>query len=79
MVRMDQTDMEPSVLNLQPEHPFYRPLWVRILLVGITAVWAAVEFYNKAPFWGVIFGGVSVYLAYELLWRYDKHRDKAGS
>jgi hypothetical protein len=34
------------------EHPFYRPLWRRIVLVGGLAGWSAFEvFVTKEPMW----------------------------
>ncbi|HSO48807.1 MAG TPA: DUF3329 domain-containing protein [Rhizobiaceae bacterium] len=37
--------------------PFYRPLWLRILIVGFCLGWALFEFVGGSPFWGVIFAG----------------------
>jgi len=45
-----------SILDLKTD--FYRPLWIRLLLLFIMFGWAAVEFLTGAPFWGVVFGGV---------------------
>jgi hypothetical protein len=42
-------------------HPFYRPLWRRLLLVGICAAWTGVEFYNNEQTWGTIFLVVTAY------------------
>lgn len=35
--------------------PFYRPLWLRIAIVGFTAAWGLFEFVNGARFWAVLF------------------------
>ena len=34
------------------DHPFYKPLWRRITLVGVLAAWSAFEvFVSKEPLW----------------------------
>ncbi len=60
---------------IDTNHPIYRPLWVRLLIVGFTTVWAGVEFYNNQPFWGTIVGGVAAYSAYMLLLTFKPARD----
>ena len=45
-------------------HPMLRPLWVRILLVAICLGWAAFEFIDGSPFWGMLFGALGVYAAW---------------
>lgn len=47
------------LLNL--DHPFFRPLWVRIAVVAVCLGWAAFEFVGGTPFWGVLFGGIGFY------------------
>jgi hypothetical protein len=64
------------ILNINPEHPFYRPLWVRIALVAVLAGWALLEFSHRSFFWGTIAAGLCLYVIYELLWRYHLHQPK---
>lgn len=52
---------------IDPDHPFYRPLWVRLLLVGLCAGWTAVEFYYDERTWGTIFLIVSAYVFAQLV------------
>lgn len=52
---------------IDPNHPFYRPLWVRLLVVGVCAAWTAVEFYNAQPVWGMIFLAMTAYAGANLL------------
>jgi hypothetical protein len=47
-------------------HPFYRPLWIRVLLVGLTGAWGAFEFWSGQAFWGAIFCGTSAICLYYL-------------
>lgn len=65
------------LLNINPEHPFYRPLWVRIMLVGVIAAWGLMEFTHHAYFWGTIAVGLDLFVIYELFWRYEAHRKAA--
>jgi type VI protein secretion system component VasK len=67
------------MLNIEPEHPIYRPLWVRVLIVGILAVWSVLEFTHGSPFWGTIAGWVGLFAAFELFWRYPEHRARADA
>lgn len=56
------------MFSLDKYHPFYRPLWRRILVTGVTAVWAGIEiFVSQSGFWGALAGGIAGYLAWELL------------
>ncbi|WP_431320068.1 hypothetical protein [Rhizobium sp. YTU87027] len=55
---------------IDPQHPAYRPLWVRILIVAVCFGWALVEITTGDPFWAVLSGGAGVYAAYMLFWTY---------
>ncbi len=52
---------------IDTSHPMYRPLWVRLLIVGFCAAWTVVEFINHQIFWATVVGGIAVYSAYVLL------------
>ncbi|TCM58380.1 MULTISPECIES: hypothetical protein [unclassified Rhizobium] len=52
---------------IDPDHPFYRPLWRRLLIVGSCALWTAVEFWNGATTWGMIFLAVTAYTSATLI------------
>lgn len=51
---------------IDPQNPFFRPLWIRVLCVLLPLLWAGVEFRNAAPFWGVLFAAAGLYLFYAL-------------
>ncbi len=53
------------------DHPAFRPLWLRIVLVAVCLGWAAVEFASGAPFWGVLFGGMGLYAAWRFFVTFD--------
>jgi hypothetical protein len=51
---------------LNPDHPFFRPLWVRIATVAVALGWALVELSRGALFWAGLFGAAGLYAAYQL-------------
>ncbi|MBK8456093.1 MAG: hypothetical protein IPL47_02460 [Phyllobacteriaceae bacterium] len=63
------------MILIDPTHPFYRPLWVRIAIVAVCFAWAAVEIAIGAPFWGVLFGGAGLYAVFVF---FMHHRASGG-
>lgn len=58
--------MTPRFFDVQ--HPMFKPLWLRIVIVGFTLGWAAFElFVTQSPFWAILFGAIGVYLAHQFL------------
>lgn len=51
---------------IDPDHPFYKPLWRRLLIPVVCAVWAIFEFVTGEPFWGIIVGAMGLYATYKL-------------
>lgn len=51
---------------LDPQHPFFKPLWRRILTVVAPAAWALVELWNGEGGWAIVFFGAAAYAGYEL-------------
>ena len=47
---------------VDPHHPFFRPLWVRILCVVLLLAWAGFEASTGAVFWAILFGAAGIYL-----------------
>ena len=56
-----------SFLEIQTD--FFRPLWIRLLLLLIMFAWSLLEFVTGSPFWGIIFGGLGVYSLWQ--WFFD--------
>ncbi len=52
---------------IDPSHPVYKPLWVRILIVAVCFGWAAVETLGSQPFWAMLSGALGAYSAWMLL------------
>ncbi len=54
---------------LDRNDPFFRKTWVRVVSVALPAFWALLEFYMRNAFWGLLFGALAAYAAYELFLR----------
>ncbi|NLR96859.1 hypothetical protein HGP17_08415 [Rhizobium sp. P38BS-XIX] len=52
---------------IDPSHPLYKPLWVRILIVAVCFGWAGVETLGGQPFWAMLSGALGAYSAWMLL------------
>ncbi|RVI95681.1 hypothetical protein CN186_08770 [Sinorhizobium medicae] len=63
---------------IDPDHPFYRPLWIRLLIIVFCAVWTAVEFYGGKTMWGTIFLVVTAYAGATLLVFYRPKEEEQG-
>ncbi|MFT5867298.1 MAG: hypothetical protein ACI82I_003058 [Gammaproteobacteria bacterium] len=46
--------------------PFFAPVWIRVCVVLVTAIWGLYEMSAGATLWGVIFLGISAICA----WRF---------
>ncbi|AVA22438.1 hypothetical protein ACXHXG_10065 [Rhizobium sp. LEGMi198b] len=62
---------------IDPNHPAYKPLWVRVLIVAVCFGWAIVEALGPQPFWAVLAGGLGVYAAWMLLFSFNPQPPKA--
>lgn len=54
------------------DHPFFRPLWRRIAIVAVTALWSAVEWYNGEALWAMLTLGICAYAVWTFLVTYPK-------
>ena len=50
---------------------FYRPLWIRVLVVTFCLGWAIVELSQGAVFWALLFGGVGLYASHQFFIAFD--------
>ncbi len=55
---------------LDNRHPFFRPLWRRVIVVAVGLGWGLFEFVSGAPFWGILFTAAGVYAAWSLLYTF---------
>lgn len=58
LLALERSVSVPPMKTPAAHHPFYRPLWRRLVIVITTAIWSAFEiFYAQDGFWGVIAAG----------------------
>ncbi|MEC5293362.1 DUF3329 domain-containing protein [Aurantimonas sp. C2-6-R+9] len=55
----------------EAEHPFYRPLWIRVCLTGVLVVWTALEWARDEPFWGIMTSAAAVWAIWTFFLTYD--------
>jgi hypothetical protein len=60
---------------LDTDHPFFRPLWVRVGIVAVCLGWGLFEFATGSPFWAVIFLGLGAYAAWGFFVAFEGHRE----
>ena len=46
---------------LDPDHPFFRPVWLRVAVVGLALLWAVVELVFGSPGWAMLFAAAGLY------------------
>lgn len=47
-------DNKPNSRFSEQNSPFYKPLWRRIVITAVVALWVAFEIYQGSGFWLVI-------------------------
>ena len=47
------------------QDPFYKPLWIRVLITLMSLGWAVVEISQGEVFWAILFGSLGVYCAHQ--------------
>lgn len=54
------------MLLIDPNHPFFRPLWRRVLTVLAPIGWGLFELSNDAPGWAILFIAAGLYAGWTL-------------
>lgn len=49
---------------LDTDHPFFRPLWIRVLIVVFCAAWGAFEIFMGSVGWAIVFLAIGAYAAW---------------
>lgn len=57
---------------IDPDHPFFQPLWRRILLVVVPFAWAFVEMAYGNSIWAYLSAGIGGFLAWNLIFKWPK-------
>lgn len=69
---MTNKDAKKGTMKLlETNHPFFKPLWIRILVVAIAAAWGVFEFASGSAFWGTLFLGIAAYAAWGFFIAFD--------
>jgi hypothetical protein len=66
----------------EQQHPFYKPLWRRVVMVAVIVAWVAFEFYKgDSGLWTTLAVGSLVYAVYTffLTWPKDQPPDDSAS
>jgi uncharacterized membrane protein YjjB (DUF3815 family) len=69
------------VASSEQKHPFYKPLWRRVVIVAVIAAWLALEIYRESEsLWIMIAAAMLVYAVYTffIAWPKDAPKDDAG-
>lgn len=54
------------------QHPFFLPLWRRIVTVAACLGWAAVELSGGNVFWAILFAAPGVWCAHQFFIAFDE-------
>ncbi|NVO25755.1 DUF3329 domain-containing protein [Donghicola mangrovi] len=52
---------------IDPDDPFFAPLWRRVVIVGLCLGWAVFEAVTGSPGWALMFGAAGLYAGWTLL------------
>ncbi|MFZ5962864.1 hypothetical protein ACOXXX_07915 [Thalassococcus sp. BH17M4-6] len=52
-------------------HPFFNPLWRRVLTVAVCAGWALVEFSQGNTGWAAVFGGLGLWAGIVFFYKWE--------
>lgn len=61
----------------EAKNPFYKPLWVRIVLVGVLIAWSSIEWLHGETIWGVLAGALTLWAIWIFFVTFDP--DTAGA
>ncbi|SHI78067.1 hypothetical protein [Wenxinia saemankumensis] len=50
---------------LDPEHPFYAPVWRRVAVVALCLGWSLVEILAGSTGWAILTGALGLWCLYE--------------
>jgi hypothetical protein len=62
-------------MALEHNSPFYRPLWRRIAITAVVALWLAFEIHGGDGMWTAIAGGMLCYAVWIFFLNWPKNPD----
>ena len=57
------------------QSPVFRPLWIRIVVFGLTAIWTLVEIMLGNLVWAAIFGAAAAWLGHQFFIAFNPPSD----
>jgi|GEM_PF-546584 len=68
-------DSRESKRTYEQSSPFYRPLWRRIAITAVVALWLAFEIYNESGLWIAIAAAMLCYALWTFFLSWPKTPD----
>jgi hypothetical protein len=56
---------------LDLNHPFFIPLWRRVLIVAVCLIWTLVEAATQNIMWAAIFGCIGLYAGWHFFFNFN--------
>jgi hypothetical protein len=63
---------------LDTDHPFFRPLWIRVATFAVTAGWAGLELWSGQILWACIVGALAMVSFHGFFMDFDPDRHPLG-
>lgn len=57
-------------------HPFFNPLWIRIVTVAVALGWAGLELVTGSPGWAMVFAAAGLYAGYAFFLNWHPEDDE---
>lgn len=64
-----------KIFDVQLE--FFRPLWRRVVVVGISVGWAIVEIWIGTPLWAALFAALAAYCIWQFFFVFNPKPDRS--
>ena len=53
------------------QHPWFIPLWRRVVVTAVCAFWTVMEVFTGGPFWLILFGGLTAFCIYSFFFAFN--------
>ena len=65
-------------LMFDNSHPWFAPLYRRVLIVAVCFLWLVIEAIAEEPLWQIVAFAVLAYAIWAFLWKYEPPKDASG-
>ena len=59
-------------------HPWYAPLYRRVLIVAVCFLWLVIEAFSEPSAWRIIAFAALTYAIWAFLWKYEPPKETSG-